>query len=122
MSFRRGSEQHPAGTLAGPVLCEEPDELRGGQCLAQADRRAKAGPRTGRAQVAEAQLAALAKWGAIPATDRYGDLKKIKQRALVVNGKNDIMVPTINVPLSLDWSETVAVGVEFRPASGEHVA
>jgi hypothetical protein len=25
------------------------------------------------------------------------------------------------VPLSLDWSETVAVGVEFRPASGEHV-
>jgi pimeloyl-ACP methyl ester carboxylesterase len=47
-------------------------------------------------QVAEAQLAALAKWGAIPATDRYGDLRKIKQRTLVVNGKNDIMVPTIN--------------------------
>jgi len=47
-------------------------------------------------QVAEAQLVALAKWGAIPATDRYGDLKKIKQRTLVVNGKNDIMVPTIN--------------------------
>jgi pimeloyl-ACP methyl ester carboxylesterase len=47
-------------------------------------------------QVAEAQLVALAKWGAIPATDRYGDLKKIKQRTLVVNGKDDIMVPTIN--------------------------
>jgi pimeloyl-ACP methyl ester carboxylesterase len=47
-------------------------------------------------QVAEAQLAALAKWGTIPATDRYGDLRKIKQRTLVVNGKNDIMVPTIN--------------------------
>jgi pimeloyl-ACP methyl ester carboxylesterase len=47
-------------------------------------------------QVAAAQLAALAKWGAIPATDRYGDLKKIEQRTLVVNGKNDIMVPTIN--------------------------
>jgi pimeloyl-ACP methyl ester carboxylesterase len=47
-------------------------------------------------QVAEAQLVALAKWGAIPATDRYGDLKKITQRTLVVNGKNDIMVPTIN--------------------------
>jgi pimeloyl-ACP methyl ester carboxylesterase len=47
-------------------------------------------------QVAEAQLVALGKWGAIPATDRYGDLKKIKQRTLVVNGKNDIMVPTIN--------------------------
>ena len=47
-------------------------------------------------QVAKAQLVALAKWGAIPATDRYGDLKKIKQRTLVVNGKDDIMVPTIN--------------------------
>jgi pimeloyl-ACP methyl ester carboxylesterase len=47
-------------------------------------------------QVGEAQLVALAKWGAIPARDRYGDLKKIKQRTLVVNGKDDIMVPTIN--------------------------
>src|SRR4029077_15188735 len=47
-------------------------------------------------QVGEAQLVALAKWGAISATDRYGDLKKIKQRTLVVNGKDDIMVPTIN--------------------------
>jgi pimeloyl-ACP methyl ester carboxylesterase len=47
-------------------------------------------------QVGEAQSVALAKWGAIPATDRYGDLKKIKQRTLVVNGKDDIMVPTIN--------------------------
>jgi pimeloyl-ACP methyl ester carboxylesterase len=47
-------------------------------------------------QVAQAQLVALAKWGVIPATDRYGDLKKIKQRTLVVNGKNDIMVPTVN--------------------------
>jgi pimeloyl-ACP methyl ester carboxylesterase len=47
-------------------------------------------------QVGEAQLVALAKWGAIPATDRYGDLRKIEQRTLVVNGKDDIMVPTIN--------------------------
>src|ERR1700722_15891891 len=47
-------------------------------------------------QVGAAQLVALAKWGATPATDRYGDLKKIKQRTLVVNGKDDIMVPTIN--------------------------
>jgi hypothetical protein len=43
---RQSSEQHPAGTHAGPVLFEEPDELRGGQGLAPADRRAKAGPRT----------------------------------------------------------------------------
>jgi pimeloyl-ACP methyl ester carboxylesterase len=34
--------------------------------------------------------------GCDPPTDRYGDLKKIKQRTLVVNGKDDIMVPTIN--------------------------
>jgi pimeloyl-ACP methyl ester carboxylesterase len=47
-------------------------------------------------QVAKAQLVALAKWGTIPAAARYGDLKRIKQRTLVVNGKNDIMVPTIN--------------------------
>jgi pimeloyl-ACP methyl ester carboxylesterase len=47
-------------------------------------------------QVGKAQLVALAKWGGTPATDRYGDLKKIKQRTLVVNGKDDIMVPTIN--------------------------
>src|ERR1700738_2508356 len=47
-------------------------------------------------QVGEAQLVALAKWGVIPATDRYGNLKKIKQRTLVVNGKDDIMVPTVN--------------------------
>ena len=44
---RQSSEQHRAGTHAGPVLFEEPDESRGGQGLAQADRRAKAGPRTG---------------------------------------------------------------------------
>jgi pimeloyl-ACP methyl ester carboxylesterase len=55
------------------------------------DREPETGP-----QVAEAQLVALAKWGVIPAADRYGDLKKIKQRTLVVNGKNDMMVPTIN--------------------------
>src|SRR5580698_3150375 len=55
------------------------------------DREPETGP-----EVAKAQLVALAKWGVIPATDRYGDLKKIKQRTLVVNGKNDIMVPTIN--------------------------
>jgi pimeloyl-ACP methyl ester carboxylesterase len=47
-------------------------------------------------QVGEAQLVALAKWGAIPANYCYDDLKKIKQRTLVVNGKDDIMVPTIN--------------------------
>src|SRR5580704_12267452 len=55
------------------------------------DREPETGP-----EVAKAQLVALAKWGVIPATDRYGDLKKIKQRTLVVNGKNDMMVPTIN--------------------------
>ena len=59
--------------------------------LRKLDREPETGP-----QVAEAQLVALAKWGVIPATDRYGDLKKIKQCTLVVNGKNDMMVPTIN--------------------------
>jgi pimeloyl-ACP methyl ester carboxylesterase len=40
-------------------------------------------------------LAALAKWGKIT-DDRYGTLKGITQPTLVVNGKDDIMVPTVN--------------------------
>jgi pimeloyl-ACP methyl ester carboxylesterase len=43
-----------------------------------------------------AQQAAIACWGAVPKSDRYGRLKKIKQPVLVVNGQNDIMIPTIN--------------------------
>jgi pimeloyl-ACP methyl ester carboxylesterase len=43
-----------------------------------------------------AQAAAMASWGAVPKTDRYGQLKNIKQPVLVVNGHDDIMVPTIN--------------------------
>jgi pimeloyl-ACP methyl ester carboxylesterase len=43
-----------------------------------------------------AQAAAIAGWGVVPKTDRYGQLKKIKQPVLVVNGHDDIMVPTIN--------------------------
>ena len=56
----------------------------------QADREPEAAP-----QVAAAQLAALAKWGEVTG-ERYGDLKKITQRTLVVNGHDDIMVPTVN--------------------------
>lgn len=56
----------------------------------QVDREPEAAP-----QVAAAQLAALAKWGQVTG-ERYSDLKKIKQRTLVVNGKDDIMVPTLN--------------------------
>ena len=81
-----------------PVLFEKSGESRrraspGSKRLAarKLDREPDAKP-----QVGDAQLVALAKWGAIPATDRYGDLKKIKQRTLVVNGEDDIMVPTIN--------------------------
>jgi pimeloyl-ACP methyl ester carboxylesterase len=43
-----------------------------------------------------AQAAAIGVWGAIPEHDRYGRLKDIRQPVLVVNGKTDIMVPTIN--------------------------
>jgi pimeloyl-ACP methyl ester carboxylesterase len=42
-----------------------------------------------------AQQAALMEW-AQPRGERYADLKTIKQPTLVVNGNNDIMVPTIN--------------------------
>lgn len=46
-------------------------------------------------QATQAQLAAITKWGRIP-SDRYAALKKITQRTLVVNGSEDIMVPTVN--------------------------
>lgn len=46
-------------------------------------------------QVAQAQLAAITRWGHIP-SERYGLLKNITQRTLVVNGSDDIMVPTVN--------------------------
>jgi pimeloyl-ACP methyl ester carboxylesterase len=47
------------------------------------------------AQVATAQLAALAKWGKVSG-DRYATLKKLPHRTLVWNGRNDAMVPTVN--------------------------
>ena len=56
----------------------------------QVDREPDASP-----QVRAAQLAALAKWGQVTG-ERYIDLKNILQRTLVVNGHNDIMVPTVN--------------------------
>ena len=43
-----------------------------------------------------AQAAAIAAWGVVPTTKRYGQLKKIKCPVLVVNGHHDIMVPSIN--------------------------
>ena len=56
----------------------------------QVDREPPASP-----QVAAAQLAALAKWGQVTG-ERYGSLKNIPHRTLVVNGHDDIMVPTVN--------------------------
>lgn len=43
-----------------------------------------------------AQANAIGVWGTVPQTDWYGSLRGIKQPVLVVNGANDIMVPTIN--------------------------
>jgi pimeloyl-ACP methyl ester carboxylesterase len=56
----------------------------------QADREPPASP-----QVAAAQLVALTMWGHV-AGERYSNLKNIPHRTLVVNGHNDIMVPTVN--------------------------
>jgi pimeloyl-ACP methyl ester carboxylesterase len=56
----------------------------------QVDREPDASP-----QVATAQLAALAKWGQVTG-ERYAYLKNIPHRTLVVNGHDDIMVPTVN--------------------------
>lgn len=56
----------------------------------QSDREPPASP-----QVAAAQLAALAKWGQVTG-ERFASLRNIPQRTLVVNGHEDIMVPTVN--------------------------
>ena len=82
---------------------KSPTSYAHGQGLAQADRRAKAGPRTrSEAPGRRGPSSSLLLNGVvIPAIDRYGDLKKIKQRTLVVNGKDDIMVPTIRFLTSL---------------------
>jgi len=47
------------------------------------------------AEAAGAQLAAMAAWAKSGGED-HADLKKITQPALVINGNNDIMIPTVN--------------------------
>lgn len=46
-------------------------------------------------QTAKAQYAAILEWRQIKG-ERFAELRAIKQLTLVVNGSNDIMVPTIN--------------------------
>src|SRR5277367_2712875 len=46
-------------------------------------------------QTAKAQYAAIIEWRQIKG-ERFAELRTIKQPTLVVNGSNDIMVPTIN--------------------------
>jgi pimeloyl-ACP methyl ester carboxylesterase len=46
-------------------------------------------------QTMKAQAAALEGWGEVKG-ERFAALKKITQPTLVVNGNNDVMVPTIN--------------------------
>jgi pimeloyl-ACP methyl ester carboxylesterase len=43
-----------------------------------------------------AQVKAIAEWGAVPVRDRFAKLKNIELPVLVVNGKTDLMVPTVN--------------------------
>ena len=43
-----------------------------------------------------AQAAAIGAWGAVPEKGRYARLKTIEQPTLVVNGKHDLLVPTVN--------------------------
>jgi pimeloyl-ACP methyl ester carboxylesterase len=44
----------------------------------------------------KAQAKAIGAWGQVPASDRYANLKTIRQPVLVVNGNDDVMVPTVN--------------------------
>jgi pimeloyl-ACP methyl ester carboxylesterase len=47
-------------------------------------------------QAMGAQAAAIGAWGAVPAQDRYAQLKAITQPVLIANGHKDLMVPSIN--------------------------
>jgi pimeloyl-ACP methyl ester carboxylesterase len=44
----------------------------------------------------EAQLHAIREWGAVPSSDRYVTLQKIKHPTLVVHGTKDIVVLPVN--------------------------
>jgi pimeloyl-ACP methyl ester carboxylesterase len=46
-------------------------------------------------KVAPAQIEAMDKWG-VQKVGSYGYLKTIKQPTLVVNGSNDVIMPTVN--------------------------
>ncbi|ADO75175.1 alpha/beta fold hydrolase [Stigmatella aurantiaca] len=46
-------------------------------------------------QTMNAQLAATSEWAEVKGS-RYADLARIEQPVLVVNGRNDVMVPTVN--------------------------
>jgi pimeloyl-ACP methyl ester carboxylesterase len=43
-----------------------------------------------------AQAAAIGAWGSVPPMDRYKALNTIEQPTLVINGKHDLVVPTVN--------------------------
>jgi pimeloyl-ACP methyl ester carboxylesterase len=47
-------------------------------------------------KTAEAQLHAIRQWGAVPPSDRYSTLQKIKHPTLVVAGIKDIVVQPVN--------------------------
>jgi pimeloyl-ACP methyl ester carboxylesterase len=47
-------------------------------------------------KTAEAQLHAIREWGAVPSSDRYATLPKIKHPTLVVHGTRDIVVQPVN--------------------------
>jgi pimeloyl-ACP methyl ester carboxylesterase len=44
----------------------------------------------------KAMAHAIGHWGTVPIGERYAKLRDIKQPVLVVNGKTDLMVPTVN--------------------------
>ena len=47
-------------------------------------------------RTADAQLHAIREWGAVPSSDRYAALQRIKHPTLVVHGARDIVVQPVN--------------------------
>lgn len=73
----------------------ETSQAAGRQFVERLARRTKDIDTPTTAEAAGAQLAAMAAWAKSGGED-HADLKKITQPALVTNGNNDIMIPTVN--------------------------
>jgi len=90
------AEQHGSRTDAGAVLLIDRDEPGRGRGMACSHRGTARGSGTSRIAAGRRRPAGGAEGVGQVTGERYGSLKNIPHRTLVVNGHDDIMVPTVN--------------------------